>query len=53
MLIHDETRRYTIVPRHNPIKERTLKTIRFSNKHFLGRLFKMDNLRAYPKIILL
>ena len=42
MLIHEETMRYTIVPRHNPIKERTLKTIRFSNKHFSGRLFKMD-----------
>ena len=29
MLIHDETRRYATVPRHDPIKERTLKTILF------------------------
>ncbi|PWU79485.1 MAG: hypothetical protein DLM72_17115 [Candidatus Nitrosopolaris wilkensis] len=29
MLIHDQSRRYTTVPRHNPVKERTLKTIHF------------------------
>jgi len=29
MLIHGETRRYVTVPRHNPIKERTMKTILF------------------------